>query len=116
MTREELLNGFLDGLLSEAELAELSKALDQDPEFRKAFVRAVDQHGALGDLMAKPARPARRWIGVAAAAVVVVGLLGYILFRPAPPPPVTKRTVPFVPGVEDRHKTDCPFCAYFSTS
>jgi len=44
---DDLLNGFLDERLSEAELAELNGLLAQDAVARKAFIRSTDLHLAL---------------------------------------------------------------------
>jgi hypothetical protein len=97
---DELLNGWLDGRLSPAELAELARILDADAERRKEFARAVDQHRALGALLARPARASRRRIWIAAAAAVALLAIGLVAAPPRPrpaAPPVVKTPPPPLP-------------------
>jgi hypothetical protein len=114
MRIDELAGGFIDERLGAEELGELAGLLDRDAGARRAFVRAVDQHRALHDLLVRSrARSgALAWMA-AAAAVFVAAVLAALLWphkedsavvprvardvRPSPPPVLPIPSIPPVP-------------------
>jgi hypothetical protein len=83
----DLIQGHLDGTLTEAEAARLMDLLRSDPEAREAFARALRQDVLLGEVLSEAGAPARasirRPLLLAAAACVLVGL-GVALWGPRP--------------------------------
>ncbi len=93
MSPDELIRSYLDGIATEAELAELDRLIAADPAVADAFARASRRDHALESVFredrdissvrdrirrASPAWRRFRWIGVAAAAVLVA-TIGFTL-------------------------------------
>jgi len=103
-TDEDLLQAYLDDTLADPERHALESRLKTEPTLADGLIRLSREEGILGEwaramslvpptempvtLPLTPRRPRRRWLVVAAAAVLVVGMLGlmYALTRPAPAP------------------------------
>lgn len=81
----DLIQGHLDGTLTDAEAARLTNLLSTDPEAREAFARALRQDVLLGEVLSEAGAPARaslrRPLLVAAAACLLTGL-GLALWLP----------------------------------
>lgn len=86
-----LINAHVDGLLDEEGESELARALDADPEARRAFVRAMDQQQALADLKRKTVRRASTRPGgrfaLVAASVAAAAVVATVLLLPREPAP-----------------------------
>lgn len=95
MSPDELIRRYLDGLATEAEVAELDRLIAADPAAADAFARASRRDHALESVFreerdvtsvrdrirrASPTR--RRWIAAAAAGLIAA--LGFFLLRGAP--------------------------------
>lgn len=85
MIPDDLIQGHLDGTLTQAEAARLTDLLQSDPEARSAFARALRQDVLLGEVLSETgasARPSlRRPLLSAAAACLLVGI-GLALWLP----------------------------------
>lgn len=87
MIPADLIQGHLDGTLSDDEAARLTDLLRSDPEARDAFARALRQDVLLGEVLSEASSPARasirRPLLLAAAACLLIGL-GLALWLPRP--------------------------------
>lgn len=81
----DLIQGHLDGTLTEAEADRLAELLRNDPEAREAFARALRQDVLLGEVLSEAGAPARRSLRrpllLAAAACLLLGI-GLALWLP----------------------------------
>jgi hypothetical protein len=102
-SREELrslADAMIEGSITEAEIDRLSALLLGDAEAQRSYLQALDLEASLhremrGGLRVKPlrVRPSRRIGAVAAAAaLLVVGLIGVVTFRPTPSPALLVRS------------------------
>ncbi len=112
MKAQELFDAYLNGDLTEAETSQL-QALLQTEDGGRAFaeytmetslmVTVADQ--VLQETPVAPISRSRFWVIPAAAAIVLAGLLLFLVLRPAPPLP-NRRTVEAAPHLETISITD----------
>ncbi|HET7805616.1 MAG TPA: hypothetical protein VFL53_15340 [Pseudolabrys sp.] len=88
-----LLNALVDGELAPQQRAEIAARLAVDRDFARAHATLARLKASIGEIadgacaisLASPRRPARRLIGIAAACIAAVVLIGFLLKAEWPP-------------------------------